>query len=181
MPDDYSTPSTHPGPVQFRLQADKYRPYTIETMELTELQAAADKFEFSVPRHATFLDGYMDAVGRVLTTEAELCRLSTRTIEGERSIESVIEEHPSDRVLINNWPREFGRFVEDFLRLDPKDRLGFYLIEYIIWFREFTQGAVCYRLNCGALRPDTVAQVAYVLELENDQRVLFFAVRSNRA
>ncbi len=38
----------------------------------------SERFQFSAPRHVVFLDGYMDAVGRGLTTDSELWALTAR-------------------------------------------------------------------------------------------------------
>lgn len=132
----------------------------------------SERFQFSVPQHVVFLDGYMDAVGRVLTTDTELWALTARDAADDGS---------ADRALVENWSKEFGSVVEDFLGLDQRARLGFYLIDYICWFKEFTQNAECFELACEPLSSGTIDQAIYLLQLEGNQRVLLLFQRIDKA
>ena len=128
----------------------------------------AEHFELSVPEHVTFLGGYMDAVGRVLTTDTELWALTAR--DANRCFEgnTVLGVAIRARSVVENWSREFGSLVDDFLGIDQRSRLGFYLIDYICWFREFTSNATCLKLDCDSLggeRP-TIGQAVYLLHTE---------------
>lgn len=141
---------------------------------------APDKFEFSVPRHTLHLSGYMDAVGRVLTTDSQLYGLNARIIDSGEAIEAVIGAQVTDSTSIDKWSAEFGSLVEDFLGMDQNSRLGFYLIDMICWFKEFTDNAVCHRLDCRPLHTEVVARAVHLLELENEQRVLLIATKTKK-
>lgn len=62
-----------------------------------------------------------------------------------------------------------------------RGRLGFYLIDYICWFKEFTRGAECFKLDCEPLSSATLGQAVYLLQLESDQRVLLLFQRIDKA
>src|SRR4051812_11892968 len=91
-------------------------------------------WEFSPLEHVRFLDGYLDAVGRGLTTDCQLVSLTARTVQRESEIEQILGVPLGDRTAVGNWSREFGNFVETVLSMDQRGRLGFYLIEYICCF-----------------------------------------------
>lgn len=132
----------------------------------------SEHFQFSIPQHVVFLDGYMDAVGRVLTTDTELWALTAR---------GSMEDMSTGRTLVENWSKEFGSVVEDFLSLDQRARLGFYLIDYICWFKEFSQNAECFKLACEPLSSGTIDQAIYLLQLERNQRVLLIFHKIDKA
>ena len=91
----------------------------------------SDKWTFSIPEHTRFLAGYMDAVGRALTSDSELISLSARVIEGESEAETILGVPLGSGHRVENWSREFGGLVENVLCADQRSRLGFYLIEYV--------------------------------------------------
>jgi hypothetical protein len=137
-------------------------------------------FTFSIPEHAIWLDGYMDAVGRVVTTDSELYALCAVTVKDDAHIEGILGVQIRYRNLIENWSKEFSSLAIEFLGLDERSRLAFYFIDAICWFKEFTSDASCFELECDRLRSNVIDQAAYVLELEGPQRVLLLAVRSEK-
>lgn len=136
-------------------------------------------FTFSIPEHAIWLDGYMDAVGRVVTTDSELYALCARTVK-DVEIEEILGVQIQNRNRIENWSKEFSSLAVEFLALDERSRLAFYFIDAVCWFKEFTSDASCFKLECARLRSNVIDQAAYVLELEGSQRVLLLAVRSEK-
>jgi hypothetical protein len=134
----------------------------------------AEHFEFNVSEHITFLDGYMDAVGRVLTSDTELWALTARDAKECLEGNVVLGVAIRARSALKNWSKEFGAVVDDFLGMDQRSRLGFYLIEYICWFKEFTKNAECFRLDCDSLERErtTIGQVVYLLQTEGNHTVL---------
>ena len=138
----------------------------------------SDAFTFSIPEHAIWLDGYLDAVGRVVTTDSELYALDARRVKDDAEIEGILGVQIQSRVRIENWSNEFSSLAGQFLGLDERSRLAFYFVEMICWFKEFTSDAVCFKIECSQLRSNVIDQAAYVLELEGSQRVLLLAVRS---
>ncbi|GFE78650.1 hypothetical protein GCM10011487_06500 [Steroidobacter agaridevorans] len=141
----------------------------------------SERFQFSVSRHVIFLDGYFDAVGRLLTTDSELCALTARDDKDAVSSDQVLGAAVRARAAVENWSKEFGSIVEDFLGMDQRGRPGFYLIDYICWFNEFTQGAECFKLHCDPLSAGSLGQAVYLLQLEGDQRVLLLFQRIDKA
>lgn len=136
-----------------------------------------ERFELSVPEHVTFLAGYMDAVGRVLTTDSDLFALTARSARATLDGDLVLGAAVRTRSFVENWSKEFGSLVDDFLGMDQRSRLGFYLIDYICWFKEFTGTAKCFKLDCEFLAAGTLGQAVYLLQLEGDQGVLILVQR----
>jgi hypothetical protein len=138
-----------------------------------------ESFQFSVPYHTAHLCGYMDAVGRVLSPSWELVSLSAILLAPDEDVESSVGRIHR-RVAVENWSAEFSEFVTRFLALDERERLGFYLIDLICHFRDFTEAALCFKLDCELMSDRTWAQRVYLLQLESSERVLITAARSTR-
>lgn len=98
-------------------------------------------FKVSIPEHAVWLDGYMDAVGRVITTDSELFALCSRTVKGDVEIEEILGVQILDRSRVENWSKEFSFLAAEFLGMDERSRLAFYFIDAVCWFKEFTSNA----------------------------------------
>jgi len=106
-------------------------------------EMAAENFELNVPEHITFLNGYMDAVGRILTSDTELWALTARDAKECLEGNVVLGVAIHARSALTDWSKEFGSLVDGLLGMDQRSRLGFYLIEYICWLKEFTKNAEC--------------------------------------
>ena len=96
--------------------------------------------ELSAQRHVLFLSGYLDAVARSLTTDSVICNLSATFSEPSSSIGPAHGDN-----LIDNWSIEFGSFVDSFLGISQRSRIGFYLVDYICQLREFETAGRCYK------------------------------------
>ena len=129
--------------------------------------------EFSIARHTTFLSGYLDAVARSITTDSVLCNLSASFVELGNSSGRLKHDRA---VLVDNWSIEFGALTDSFLGIDERSRLGFYLVDYICWFRDFTSDAKCYK--CAGDTPEP--EVAYYLEWPEGVSVLIAASKHHR-
>jgi DNA-binding transcriptional regulator YiaG len=139
----------------------------------------SESFKFSVPDHTAHLRGYMDAVGRVLSPGWELVSLSATLLQPHEDVEGIVGRmHRRDQ--ITNWSAEFSELVAHFLGLNERERLGFYLIDLICDFRDFTEGSLCFKIDCELMSDRTLGQMVYLLELESSQRVLLMALRSTR-
>lgn len=125
--------------------------------------------EFSVHQHTQFLAGYVDAVARSATTNAEVFCISANYVEV-----GCAQESQRDSVVVDNWSAEFGSLVEDFLGLSQRSRLGFYLVDYICWFRDFTEDA-----NCVRVTGDPTERI-YHVGWRNGARVVLAASRRPR-
>ncbi len=117
-----------------------------------------------VREHALMLAGYMDAVGRLVSTDSLLYTLTIRELESglEPSEVLAVPAERGEKVL--NWSREFQDIVENVLGLNGRDRLSCYLMDYIDWFEEFYGATGCFRLNCGAVRPEVETQRIHLIE-----------------
>ncbi len=138
-------------------------------------------FQFSVSKHAIFIAGYMDAVARSLTTDSVLCGLTARdakeVLDGDLAFGAAVRA----KVEVQSWSKEFAALVDNFFPgLNQRSRLGFYLLEYISWFSEFTDNARCLKLDCDLIEPRTMAQAVYLLELDGDHHVVLLAQLLNK-
>jgi hypothetical protein len=136
-------------------------------------------FEFSLPHHTAHLSGYMDAVGRVLSPGWELVSLGATLVPPEENAASIVG-HIHGREKVENWSAEFSGLVTNFLCLNERERLGFYLIDLICQLQDFTEDARCFKLDCEPASERILGQVCYLLELENAQRVVLMFMRSVR-
>jgi ankyrin repeat protein len=135
--------------------------------------------EFSVPHHTAHLCGYMDAVGRVLSPSWELVSLSATLVRTGENVDGLVGRiHRRDK--IENWSAEFSDLVTNFLCLNERERLGFYLIDLICHLQDFTKDALCFKLDCEPASDRILGQASYLLELEDAQRVLLMFMRSVR-
>jgi hypothetical protein len=146
----------------------------------TSSEASPSK-TFSVPDHAIFLDGYMDAVGRMLSTDTDLVTLTARSIISVSEAEAILGVQFGSRTAVDNWSKEFGGLVENQLGVNQRSRLGFYLVEYICWFKEFGGGAVCFKVDCALGDAATTMQAVYFVELPANHLVLIVAKRSGKS
>lgn len=133
-------------------------------------------FDFSISRHVRFLDGYLDAVGRSTTTDDELVSLSCFTFGGVEGVDDLFDWREGD-ALVKIWSREFGSFAETFVGICERSRLGFYLVDYMCWFQEFTQGATCHRRSVAT---DLMSEIVYRMEWPDGSKVVIAARRSKR-
>lgn len=130
---------------------------------------------FSIPRHCDFLGGYLDAVARSLTTDTELVGLSVTFADAVACDDDCMTDN-HQRVPIENWSREFCAFVEGFLGIDARSRPDFYLVDYLCWFRHFSDGATCHRYD----HHDPTTEVRYHVEWPEGCLVLLIANRTTR-
>ncbi|MEA9579494.1 hypothetical protein VC218_11410 [Xanthomonas nasturtii] len=101
--------------------------------------------EFSIAHHVLFLSGYLDAVARSITTESMLCNISVHFSAPDSNL-----NRAHGAKAIESWSTEFGSFADTFLAIDQQSRLGFYLVDYICWLRDFTTDAKCYKSHSNA-------------------------------
>lgn len=127
------------------------------------------------------ISGYMDAVGRIVTTDSLLFGLTIRELDNGHDPSEVLGVSVQQREEVNNWSREFQGVVEDVLGLNGRDRLSFYLIEYISWFGELYNATGCYRLKCKPLRPDVETQVIHQIERTGSWTYLSIITISRKA
>lgn len=133
---------------------------------------AMPEYEFSISRHARFLAGYLDAVGRTLSDGAEL--VSLWCVEPGETVRD-----PARYARVDTWDAEFDALADGFLGIDARSRLGFYLVEYLCWFRDFTQDATCYR---DTVCDDPAAhEIVYRIEWPDGHIVQIGARRASRA
>ncbi|MEM8561489.1 MAG: hypothetical protein AAGF57_04605 [Pseudomonadota bacterium] len=127
------------------------------------------EWTFSVEQHVDFMRGYLDAVGRVCTTADLFFGLSAHIAEDfDWSPYQVDRTEP-----LHRWTAEFtndlGRVIPG---LDLRERLGFYLLEYLCWFEEFSSDAAGQRVYLSGHKFD--ASVAYEMTVEGYQLQLLF-------
>ena len=118
----------------------------------------------SVTQHAHRLDGYMDAVGRVTSTDSLLYGLALRELASRDDASDILGVDIESLDTVQSIPREFQPIVEDFLGLNGRDRLSYYLIDYYEWFERYHGATAIHRVTCPLLRPEVENQAIHVIE-----------------
>jgi len=137
-------------------------------------------YAFSPERHAVFLAGYMDAVGRAFTDDALLYALTARWVAVD-DLENVLGAVIIDRTPVTSWAGEFHAVCSAFLQTDGRDRLTYYLIEYIEWFDAFRPGTKVSRLHCSPLPDDEIDGHRYLIEIDTEHAVLLILYKKAKA
>lgn len=135
---------------------------------------------FSIPEHTMYLAGYMDAVGRELTNEEELISLSSNYLSISQASEDILCAPIIDLHLIGNWSFEFGSLIEDKFGINERSRLGFYLVDYIGWFHQFTDDVECFKITCKS-QPGILFEAIYLLKWRSGEKVVLSFTRSKKA
>jgi hypothetical protein len=126
--------------------------------------------QFSVPTHTTYFAGYLDTVGRKFTDGRRLCALSVALMPSAILTGlNILGATPVENVV-----KEFTRGISDFLNTDPRDRLVFYLIEYFVWYEEFSNTCVCEKLQLEG-ESHLSRHTAYRLFVDHEYEVIFLA------
>jgi len=99
--------------------------------------------EISIPDHTMYFSGYLDAVGRVYTTEKELVSLTAAIVSDKASAEKLYGIEIVGEKETSDMAASFEQSVSEFLGTDPTERLVFYLVEYFMWFQEYSNSCVC--------------------------------------
>ena len=128
--------------------------------------------KFSPESHANFLSGYMDAVGRSFTTEAILYNLTARWLSADDDLELILGGKINERKRIANWSHEFHACCSTFLGTNGRDRLTFYLIDYICWFKEFCPEVLASRLSCPQVSDRELDSHSYLIDIDSGHSIL---------
>lgn len=130
-----------------------------------------EEMNLPLPEYVSFLAGYIDAVARAYTDDEFVCASSASLMKDNDTLESLLSVHVEEELEIENMARELEGAVASVLGVEPKDRLLFYLIEYMLWFKEFYASCECrkYKIS-SALTPDNY--FCYVFNVNNKHRVL---------
>ncbi len=128
-----------------------------------------------------YLAGYLDAVGRELTNDLELVCLSSNYIASSDFTEEILGSPILHRDPITKWSSEFGSLIEGQFGISERSRLGFYLIDYIDWFRQFTDNAQCFKITCESQSPGALFEAIYLLQWSSGQKVALSFSRFQKA
>ena len=91
-------------------------------------------------------DGYLDAVGRQFSTDENLVALSSRVLDNQVGIDDVVSSKEYEFIRANSNDVSFEKEINNFLGVNPKERLVFYLVEYFEWFKQFSETYSCEKL-----------------------------------
>ena len=98
-------------------------------------------------KHTQFLSGYMDAVGRVLTNNSDLCCLTARVVESIKTLEKELDCEIVETDDVENITLDFERGIKIIFGVEPRERLFFYLTDYVMWFAEYTSSCKAVRIE----------------------------------
>jgi hypothetical protein len=138
-------------------------------------------FKFSVSEHSTYLAGYMDAVGRSLTSEDELVSLCSTFLTSSESVEKLVGSVVAERPISGRWSSEFGPLLKEHFGIEGKSRLGFYLIDYIDWFHQFTDDVECTMIRRQQRTSRTLFEALYLLRWSTGEKVVLSFTRDRKS
>lgn len=133
-----------------------------------------------VSDHIHYLSGYMEAVGNMLSTDLEVFTLTARIVESVEILEqelgfNVGKETPIERAFL-----DFEKGLKSLFQVDPRDRVLFYLTEYVMWFEEYTDSCNSSRLYLVGANVQE-KHLAWFLEINSTTRVFIFMQRQARS
>lgn len=134
----------------------------------------------SITHLANFLDGYLDEVGRAVSTDTCLYNLALRELEDIERAADVLGVEITALTDVERISREFQSIVEGFLGLNGRDRLSYYLIEYYGWFEAFHGANRVSRIECRCIRPEVEAQEIHLIENDGVWAYLSIITKSKK-
>jgi hypothetical protein len=138
------------------------------------------EFSFSISEHTTYLAGYMDAVGRTLSSDRELICFSSNLLADPDALEGLLGPVVIERPVTGGWSSEFGPLLKGHFGIDEQSRLGFYLVEYIDWFHQFTNNVECIKIICQRPSLVTLFEAVYLLQWNTGERVVLSFTRNQK-
>lgn len=135
---------------------------------------ALEDYEFSIERHTNFTSGYFHAISRMPPTGPvrTWVNIDSARVDG---VDESWQPFADGGVQIDNWSHEFGDLVDNFLEIDQRSHLGFFVVDYLCWFKDFTFGATCHRLD---VAPEgDITRRAFRMEWPDGTRVFLMAGR----
>jgi len=166
-----------------------FRPFSLRCSVLLQqtsvnVTGSSDKpsymeMQISVPKHTRFFDGYLDAVGRVYTTDKLLYGLSAQIIPKNSSIEALLNAKIIYSEDIKEMTVAFEKSVSDLLKSDPRERLVFYMVEYFSWFEEYTHSCECTSVKLAG-KDIPSDHIGYSLKVNDKYNVLVFLYISEK-
>ena len=121
----------------------------------------------------------MDATARVFTTETVLVSMWAEIIPNRQSLRSEMQAKIIGENLVQDPVLHFENAVEDFLHVKATTRLLFYLVEYWMWFKEYTKSFKCFELSVEFSQP-VIKQRVYILEVDEEYTILVVLIATAR-
>jgi len=135
--------------------------------------------DFSIEQHVKFFDGYFDAVGRLYTTNTILIAPAVRILENGDSIESLLSATIEKAENIEDVAIDFEKEIAKFLKADARERILFYLTDYLDWFNKFSESFKCIKYKlAGKEIPNKY--LAYVLTCNDNIKVLVYLYEKSK-
>jgi hypothetical protein len=130
-----------------------------------------------VLNHTNFLCGYMDAVARGYSDNKYIVGLSATVISKNSSVEKELNCEVISSKEVKNLSSSFCNEIEKLLNADSRDKVLFYLVEYLTWYKEYT---VSCKFNKLELSGENVPSqhAAYLLHVNGEFNVLVYLFRA---
>ena len=133
--------------------------------------------DINVKEHTIFLNGYMDAVGRFYTNDKELVGITVQELENKTTLEEQLDCTIKSTNEVEDITIDFEKTISGFLNVDPRERMIFYLTEYVMWYKEFTKSLKCYKHELIGENIPTI-HAAYTLEVNNKHKIFIYLLRA---
>jgi hypothetical protein len=130
-----------------------------------------------IPKHTNFICGYMDAMVRAYSGGEHVIGLSAIIIPCDSSVEEELSCRITSSEEIENLSHSFCKELSILLNTDSREKVLFYLVEYLTWYKEYTISCKCLKLELsGASVP--LQHAAYLFHINSEFNVLVYFFRS---
>ena len=130
-----------------------------------------------VLNHTNFLCGYMDAVARGYSDSEYIIGLSCTTIPKNSSVENELSCEIISSKEVKNLSSSFCNEIEKLLNSDSREKVLFYLIEYLTWYKEYTVSCICNKLELSGKNIPS-QHLAYLFHVNGEFNVLVYLFRA---
>jgi len=129
-----------------------------------------------VLNHTNFLCGYMDAVARGYSDNEYIIGLSSTVISKNSSVEKELNCEVISSKEVKNLSSSFCN-VEKLLNIDSREKVLFYLVEYLTWYKEYTVSCKCKKLELSGENVPSQHAV-YLFHVNGEFNVLVYLFRA---
>ena len=121
----------------------------------------------------------MDAVGRHYTDERTLVGLNAQILKANETIEERLQCSIKTTIEIENFSSDFENSLSVLLGADSRERMLFYLIEYAMWYEEYTKSCKVLKHTLGGKNTKAI-KVFYSLHINEKYKLFIYIFKSNK-
>jgi len=135
--------------------------------------------DINVKEHTYFINGYMDAVGRHYTDDNVLVGINAQLLESNQTIEDRLECSIKETSDVKNFAADFENSISSLLGINTQERMLFYLIEYAMWFEEYTQSCIVKKHKIIGVNVKAISNI-YSLHINEKYNIFIYMFKSTK-